>query len=88
MTDTARGDVQIEVEFVEPRRPPAGFGENLEYAPRSAKANIPGAFGTGFGRGGGWRATAFSGTCIQRFSSSCRQHTNAIRAPVLAARRT
>ena len=83
----AGGDVQIEVEFVEPRRRPAGFGENLGTRRGSAKANIPGAFGTAFGRGGRWRATAFIGTCIHGFSSSCRQHANDIRAPVLAARR-
>jgi hypothetical protein len=83
----AGGDVQIEVEFVEPRRRPAGFGEKLGYAPRIGEGEHSGAFGTAFGRGGRWRATAFIGTCIHGFSSSCRQHANDIRAPVLAARR-
>ena len=47
----------------------------------SVKANIPGAFGIGFGRGGKWRETAFIGTSIHGFSASRRQHTNLIRAP-------
>src|SRR5262249_31475336 len=53
----------------------------------SAKANIPGAFGTAFGRGGRGRATAVIGTSIHGFSASVRQHTSAIRASGAALRR-
>src|SRR5215472_3229221 len=54
---------------------------------RSAKANIPGAFGTGFGRGGRCLATAVIGTSIHGFSASVRQHTIAMRASGVAAPR-
>ena len=54
---------------------------------RSAKANIPGAFGTGFGRGGKCCATAVIGTSIHGFSASVRQLTSAMRASGAALRR-
>src|SRR5262249_33333334 len=54
---------------------------------RSAKANIPGAFGNGFGRGGRCRAAAVIGTSIHGFSANERQHTSAMRASGAAARR-
>jgi len=50
-----------------------------------AKANMPGAFGVPFGRGGRCCATAFIGASIQGFSARPRQHANAMRTP--AARR-
>jgi hypothetical protein len=53
----------------------------------SAKANIPGAFGTGFGRGGKCCAPAVIGTSIHGFSASARQHTSAMRAFGAALRR-
>jgi hypothetical protein len=53
----------------------------------SANANIPEAFGTGFGRGGRCRATAVIGTSIHGFSANVRQHTSAMRAEGAAPRR-
>jgi len=53
----------------------------------SANANIRGACGADFGRGGRWHATAFIGTSIHGFSASGRQQTIAMRALALAARR-